>query len=76
MMMAKISFDTRRMMHLDRRVHFTREQVNDGTLLLYYCPTKEMQADLLTKLLPRPAFEYYTITNGTYSSPFCDYQPS
>ena len=58
MKMAKNSFDTRRTMHLDRRAHFIREQVNDGTIQLHYCPTKEMQADALTKMLPRPAFEY------------------
>ena len=58
MKMAKNSFDTRRTMHLDRRAHFIRAQVNDGQIQLSYCPTKEMQAGALTKILPRPAHEH------------------
>lgn len=27
-------------------------------LQLEYCPTKEMEADAMTQMLPRPAFEY------------------
>ena len=64
MKMAKNSFDTRRTMHLDRRAHFICEQVNDGVIQLHYCPTKEMQADALTKMLPRPAFEYLRAQMG------------
>jgi hypothetical protein len=44
-------------MHLDRRAHFIRSQVNQNNIQLEYCPTKLMEADALTKIMPRPGFE-------------------
>jgi len=43
---------------LDRRAHFIRSQVNQNFIQLEYCPTKVMEADAMTKMLPRPAFEF------------------
>lgn len=43
--------------HIDRRYHFTRDEVEKGTIFVNYCPTKEMIADALTKALPFPALE-------------------
>ena len=45
--------------HFDIRHHFIREKVQAGEVLLRYCPTNEMVADLLTKALPRIKFEKF-----------------
>ena len=55
--MAENSCNSKRTVHLDRRAHFIREQVNNGAIQLDYCPTKLMQADMMTKIMPRPGFE-------------------
>jgi hypothetical protein len=55
--MASNSSDSKRTMHLDRRAHFIRSLVNQGQIQLEYCPTKLMEADALTKIMPRPGFE-------------------
>jgi hypothetical protein len=39
--------------HIDVQYHFIRECVENGTIQLKYCPTKDMVADALTKALPR-----------------------
>ena len=46
---------TTRMRHIDIRHHYVRELVDHGQIELSYVPTKEMLADLLTKILPKPA---------------------
>ena len=35
--------------HISIKYHFIREQVNDGRVMLKYCPTQDMIADMLTK---------------------------
>ena len=55
--MAENSSNSKRTVHLDRRAHYIRSQVNQGNLQLDYCPTTLMQADALTKIMPRPGFE-------------------
>ena len=42
---------------MDRRAHFIRSQVNEGNIQLAHCPSKFMEADLATKMMPRPGFE-------------------
>ena len=37
--------------HVDIQYHFVRNYVEDGTTRLEYCPTKDMMADDLTKVL-------------------------
>ena len=55
--MSRNSGNSKRTTHLDRRAHYIREQVNNGSIQLEYCPTKLMEADLMTKIMPRPGFE-------------------
>ena len=43
--------------HIDIRHHVIRYHNEKGTICLTYVPTSEMIADMLTKCLPRPAFE-------------------
>ncbi|RAN68450.1 hypothetical protein B5P42_31440, partial [Bacillus sp. SRB_331] len=37
--------------HIDVRHHFIREKVEEGRIMVKYCPTSEMVADILTKPL-------------------------
>lgn len=46
---AKNPVHRQRCKHIDIKYHFIREVVNSGRLLLEYCPTEEMVADLMTK---------------------------
>ena len=43
--------------HIDIRHHVIRYHNEKGTIRLSYIPTSKMIADMLTKCLPRPAFE-------------------
>eukprot|EP00253_Pinus_taeda_P012851 PITA_12851 len=44
--------------HIPIKYHFLREQVLEQKVKLEYVPSKEQVADILTKPLPREAFEY------------------
>ena len=44
--------------HIALRWFFCREKMMDGTARVDYCNTKRMVADILTKPLPKPAFEF------------------
>jgi len=56
----------KRSKHIRIRYHWVREQVADGTVVLFYCPTAEMAADGLTKpLSPAKHKEWlHTVTNN------------
>lgn len=56
--MSENSSNSKRTIRLDRRAHFIRFQVNQNYIQLEYYPTKVMEADAMTKMLPRPAFEF------------------
>jgi ribonuclease HI len=43
--------------HIDIKYHFTREQVNQGNVVLEYLPTNDMVADALTKPMSRKKIE-------------------
>ena len=47
----------KRMKHIDVKYHFLREQVMRQICELIYCPTEDMRADILTKILPRRQYE-------------------
>ena len=39
--------------HIDTKLHFIRERVENKEIKIHYVPTEEMTADILTKSLPR-----------------------
>lgn len=43
--------------HIDVRLHHLRDEIKNGKIKLFYCPSTEMIADMLTKCLPAPRFE-------------------
>ena len=47
--MAKNPQFHKRPKHINIKYHYVREQVNNGKIVVKYCPTEEMLADLLTK---------------------------
>ena len=46
--------------HIEVQHHFVREKVARGAIMLEYCPTEEMLADVLTKALARERHERLT----------------
>jgi hypothetical protein len=51
--MAKNPVNHERTKHIDIKYHFVRELVADGVIEISYLETEEMQADILTKGMPR-----------------------
>ena len=51
--MSRNPIGHKRTKHIDIRHHFIREQVDSGTVMIEYCPTSDMIADILTKSLPK-----------------------
>jgi hypothetical protein len=49
---------TNRSKHIDIKLHFVREVLQKGHIILRYCPTNHMIADLLTKALPSIRFKH------------------
>jgi hypothetical protein len=47
----KNASNKQRIKHIDIRHHFIREQVERGRIIIQYCPTEMMLADILTKPL-------------------------
>jgi hypothetical protein len=45
--------------HLDTRYYYIKEKVEEGSLLVEYCATENMVADIMTKPLPRVAFQSF-----------------
>ncbi|KAF1318426.1 Integrase catalytic core protein, partial [Globisporangium splendens] len=48
----------KRTKHIDIRYHFVREKVEDGQVVLEYCPTQEMLVDIMTKPIAAAQFDY------------------
>ena len=47
----------KRSKHIDTKLHFIRERVENGEVAIHYVPTEDMTADILTKSLPRVKVE-------------------
>ncbi|XP_052623860.1 uncharacterized mitochondrial protein AtMg00810-like [Lactuca sativa] len=45
--------------HIDLDYHFIRELISSGRLCTKFVPTKLQVADIFTKILPRPQFEFF-----------------
>ena len=52
--LSKNSLVNTRSKHIDIKYHFNREKVESGEVVLKYCPSAEMIADVMTKPLPAP----------------------
>lgn len=52
--------------HIDIDCHFTREKIVDGLLKLSHVPTTSQLADVLTKILPSPAFKHLLSKLGLF----------
>jgi len=52
--MATNPVTSKRSKHIAMRFNFVREKISSGAICLEYCPTTEMIADELTKILPKP----------------------
>ncbi|RAN66244.1 Ty1/Copia family ribonuclease HI, partial [Bacillus sp. SRB_8] len=50
--------------HIDLRFHFCRDQVEQGTIKVEYCPTEAMIADALTKPINAPKFKWCRTAMG------------
>jgi len=46
----------KRTKHIDIRYHFVREKVQDNQVILEYCPTEDMLADMMTKAIGASRF--------------------
>ena len=53
-----------RLKHIKLKVHFIRDRIAKGKIRLFYVPTQEMRADMLTKPLARPKFEHLLQRSG------------
>jgi hypothetical protein len=60
--LAKDNKFHQRSKHISIRYHFIRDTVRDNEISIHYVPTADNIADILTKPLPRPQFEY--LRNG------------
>lgn len=55
----------KRTKHIDIRYHFVREKVEDNQVVLEYCPTQDMLAEVMTK--PTPATQFALLElNSSY----------
>jgi hypothetical protein len=55
--LAKDPIAHSRTKHIDIRYHYIRDLVVYGKATIAYCNTEDMLADVLTKLLPLPAYK-------------------
>ena len=54
--------------HIDIQYHFIQFIVNNGTINVIYCPTDDMVANTLTKVLPNIKAKHFTFTLSLQST--------
>ena len=52
--------------HIDVHYHWIRWVVEEGAMRLVYCPTDDMVADALTKVLPSPKVKHFAACLGLH----------
>lgn len=57
-MLADSNTSSKRMKHMATRIAFLREQIADGTIMLYHIRTEGQLADIFTKALSPSVFHY------------------
>jgi hypothetical protein len=62
----------RKSKHIDTHYHFIHELVNDGSIMLQFCGSKEQLADIFTKPLGRNTFEFQRQHLGIVCADFCN----
>jgi hypothetical protein len=50
--------------HISIRYHFIREHIHNNSIIIPYCNTNEMAADIFTKPLPKPKIERFAAMLG------------
>ncbi|KAI5332825.1 hypothetical protein L3X38_022954 [Prunus dulcis] len=61
-------FHKKKTKHIDRRYHFIKDALQEGTVDLIYCPTNEQLADIFTKALAKDRFCYLREKLGVKSA--------
>jgi hypothetical protein len=56
--------------HIDIRYHFIRQVIKSGDIIIVYCPTNNMTADILTKALPSWKVTHHTMGLGLQHAAF------
>ena len=54
--LAKNPIISTRSKHIDIRYHLIRDVLRQGYITIKYCPTDQMDADIMTKPLPKDTF--------------------
>lgn len=62
--LARNGIVNKRTKHIDIRFHFTREALRDKSIVLLYCPTDSMTADMLNKPLGRVKHQRFRRMSG------------
>ncbi len=57
--LSKDPVNRKRSKHIDVRYHFTRSTINTAKVNVYYCPTTEMIADIMTKSATRSKLQKF-----------------
>jgi len=63
-MYAKNQQGKRRTKHIEIRYHIVRDLVEAGRIVMAYCSSEDMIADIVTKRLPITQFEKFLVLMG------------